>query len=252
MAGLSKQEVMLIVNQYIGTSGGYLGDFSYRTHAEFYPEYCDLDINPSDYPGTTRERFMTILESARPEIQAKIIRGVITRFPPDAENKPLSRTPELAGQLTQIVLRLRGSPSVPNPDLRLTSAAVERAIEDAQLMIDKGRPVSAVDRVHTALHGYLRAACKEEGIAYDADDGMAKLLKFLRQQHPSLRDLGPRPQNSERILQSFAQVMDALNPIRNNLSVAHPNEEFLGSDEALLVIDAARTILRYLDGKLVR
>jgi hypothetical protein len=46
MAGLTRLEIMRIVNRYIGVSGGYLGDFSYRTHADFYPEYCDLGINP--------------------------------------------------------------------------------------------------------------------------------------------------------------------------------------------------------------
>jgi hypothetical protein len=34
-AGLTNGEVIQVVNRYIGVSGGYLGDFSYRTHAEF-------------------------------------------------------------------------------------------------------------------------------------------------------------------------------------------------------------------------
>jgi hypothetical protein len=55
MAPLTNQEVMKIVNRYIGVSGGYLGDFSYRTHADFYPEYCELDIDPNQHEGTTRE-----------------------------------------------------------------------------------------------------------------------------------------------------------------------------------------------------
>jgi hypothetical protein len=51
-AGLTNGEVMQVVNRYIGVSGGYLGDFSYRTHAEFYPEYCELEIDPYEYEGT--------------------------------------------------------------------------------------------------------------------------------------------------------------------------------------------------------
>ena len=39
---LTSREVTRIVNRYIGVSGGYLGDFSYRTHADFYPEYWGL------------------------------------------------------------------------------------------------------------------------------------------------------------------------------------------------------------------
>jgi hypothetical protein len=40
-----------------------------------------------------------------------------------------------------------------------------------------------------------------------------------------------------------------LNPVRNNASVAHPNEQLLGRDEALLVINVGRTLLSYLDAK---
>jgi hypothetical protein len=71
---LTPQKVMKVVNRYIGVSGGYLGDFSYRTHAEFYPEYCDLDIDANTYSGTTRERFIEILSSRSPRDQAKILR----------------------------------------------------------------------------------------------------------------------------------------------------------------------------------
>lgn len=55
---LTDREIARIVNRYIGVSGGYLGDFSYRTHADFYREYCDMDINPYAYEGTIRERFI--------------------------------------------------------------------------------------------------------------------------------------------------------------------------------------------------
>jgi hypothetical protein len=69
--GLSNKEIIRIVNRYIGVEGGYLGDFSYRTHADFYPEYCDLDTDPYRYEGTTRERFIAILSSLPAHDQAK-------------------------------------------------------------------------------------------------------------------------------------------------------------------------------------
>jgi hypothetical protein len=43
--------------------------------------------------------------------------------------------------------------------------------------------------------------------------------------------------------------MDALQPIRNNASVAHPNEALLDAPEAMLVVNTARTLLHYLDAK---
>lgn len=78
---LSKGEILRIVNDYIGVSGGYLGDFTYSSHSDFYPIYCDLDIDIYKHQGTTRERFIEILSSATPKHQAKILKGVISRFP---------------------------------------------------------------------------------------------------------------------------------------------------------------------------
>ena len=46
--GLTRPEITRIVNRYIGVSGGYLGDFSYGSHYDFYGEYCELDLNPFD------------------------------------------------------------------------------------------------------------------------------------------------------------------------------------------------------------
>ncbi len=143
---------------------------------------------------------------------------------------------------------LEGSSLIKSPDLKTTSAIVERAISDIEILLQNNGAVSGVDRIHTALHGYLRAVCDREKIIYGKDDSMAKLFKLLRQSHPALQ-LGERSQDIERVLQSFATILDALNPIRNNASVAHPSNNLLEKDEATLVINAARTLLHYLDAK---
>jgi hypothetical protein len=130
------------------------------------------------------------------------------------------------------------------------SDVVIRAIHDAEALIQASGEISGVDRVHTALHGYLQAACASQQIPYVREDGMARLLKLLRQHHPALRNLGPRSQDIERVLQSCSAILDALDPIRNNATVAHPNPILLERDEALLIINVARTLLTYLDSKL--
>lgn len=79
---LKKSDIYRLVNDYIGVSKGYLHGFSYKTHYEFYPYYCDLEINVADYePGTTREKFIRILEEASPLVQAKILKGVFQKYP---------------------------------------------------------------------------------------------------------------------------------------------------------------------------
>jgi hypothetical protein len=79
---LTKPEVFKVV-EYIGSQrgAGYLGNFSYKSHSEFYPQYCDLNIDTDKYEGTTRDRFITILSNSDGYTQAKILEGVLTKFP---------------------------------------------------------------------------------------------------------------------------------------------------------------------------
>ena len=52
------------------------------------------------------------------------------------------------------------------------------------------------------------------------------------------------------MLRAMASVLDAMNPVRNMASVAHPNQKLLAEPEAMLVMNACRTVLQYLDAKL--
>lgn len=134
-------------------------------------------------------------------------------------------------------------------ELKISNEVIERAIADVEVLILSRGAVSGVDRIHTALHGYLRAICIRENLVYNKDDSIVKLFKLLRQQHPKLQST--RTQDIDRLLQSFAGILDSLNPIRNHASMAHPNENVLEKDEALFFINVVRTLLRYIDGKLI-
>jgi Abortive infection C-terminus len=249
---LTKSEVMLVVNRWVGGVGGYLGDFTYRTHAEFYPEYCDLEIDPYRLEGTTRERFIGILSSAAPHEQAKILRGILERCPLGGSHAPDSRTQDLKERIVKIAERLESGASVASPNPRISSAVVAQAIADAETLLTNAGAISGVDRVHTSLHGYLLAVCDAAHIEHPPDASATTLFKLLRNQHPILRNLGARTGDIERVLMSCASILDALNPLRNRGSMAHPTAALLSSAEAMLVINVARSILHYLDTKIGR
>ena len=248
-AGLSRQEITRVVNRYIGVEGGYLGDFSCRTHSDFYPEYCDLDIDPSAHQGTTRERFISILSSSEPRSQAKILRGVVARFP--VGDGPPTRTLEAREALLRLAQRLEGGALVQVAGLRITSKIVETAITDAETLVGSRGAASGIDRIHTALHGYLIAACRDASVEPPSDANTTTLFKLLRRSHSRLADLGPRADDIERILNACSTILDAANPLRNRASVAHPNAAILGDAEARLVVNVARTMLGYLDARLI-
>jgi hypothetical protein len=142
-----------------------------------------------------------------------------------------------------------GAAHVATPTLRTTSDAVERALADAEQLIHTTGASSGVDRVHTAFHGHLLALCGQFPGALPADAGVTQLLKFLRRHHPAFAASGPRAGDIERVLNSLATIVDALNPLRNQASGAHPNPSVLEEPEAMLVINAVRSLLAYLDQK---
>lgn len=247
--GLSEQEVLKIVNFYIGVSAGYLGDFSYRSHKEFYPLYCGLSINPDDYIGTTRERFIEIISSQNPSNQTKIIRGVLQRFPVDAENKPGTRTQELYADLLKMIENLESEKVIVKISLQDSYNSVIQALEDVEILLEKSNASSGIDRLFTALHGYLEFILDEASISYNADSSISYLYKTVRENHPAFQYSGTRKEDIDKITKALSTIIDVLQPIRNKASLAHPNE-LLQKPEAMLVVNSTRTVLQYLDNKI--
>jgi hypothetical protein len=102
VTGLTGLEINKLVNRYIGVSGGYLGDFSYRTHHDFYVE-LDLDIDPYNYDGTTRERFIKILSKSTSAVQARILDGILNRFPVgSSELRTQAQRDEVVGWIARL------------------------------------------------------------------------------------------------------------------------------------------------------
>jgi hypothetical protein len=217
---LTNAEIMRVANRYIGVAAGYLGDFSYQSLETFYPEYCDLEVDTHAFAGTMRVRFIKILENSAPRDQAKILRGVVERFPVGAPASPASRTAALRDQLLGIAERLERSAAVSSP--AATSETVERALKDAEVLIRSQGPSRGVDRLHTALHGYLRGACQAAEIPCAHDESLTGLFKLLRERHPALHHVGPRDQDIAKVLRALATILDALNPVRNLASARTP------------------------------
>lgn len=245
--GLSSGMIHRIVNTYIGVSGGYLNGFSYRILDEFYSVYCDLDINSWDFgDGTTRARFIAVLEKSPPDIQAKILRGLLVMIPQATADVPRKMTQP---EILQLVAQLEGLP-VAAPRLPNAREVVIRALADAEALLDKQDATSAIDRLHTALHGYLRDLCDSGGIQYEGDPTAPRLLKLLRENHPASQAQTPRAEEVFKVLTAMGTAVDALGTIRNTASVAHANDALIDKADAMLVVNFTRSMLQYLALKL--
>ena len=142
-----------------------------------------------------------------------------------------------------------GTLQVQTPTLRYTSELVERALGDAEQLIRTQGATSGVDRVHTALHGYLRELASAAGLTFDQGAGITELFKLVKAQHPDFQQAQQRQPELDKILRALANIVDALNPVRNHTSLAHANDRLLEEPEAMLVVNAVRTLLHYLNAR---
>ena len=134
--------------------------------------------------------------------------------------------------------------SPPDPVVWSAESTVSRALSDAKILLGYSESSSAIDRVHTALHGYLLELC-DGVVQVEQDAPLPRLFKLLRQSHPALAPRGPRGADVTKILQSFAGAIDALSTIRNRASLAHAND-LLDEPEATIALNAVYTVFRYI------
>ncbi|HVS90124.1 MAG TPA: abortive infection family protein [Candidatus Acidoferrum sp.] len=252
---MSAREINNLVEGYIGTNAGYLKDFSYSTHDAFYQIYCGLDINVATYRAkglTTRRAFIEILKEAKPRDQAKIIRGVFEMIPPPKEATDDAARKRLAlhRELLDVAARLEPDGQVETPEIAATSEIVLEALRDAEVLLKTRGPKSAVDRVHTALHGYLKKLCSDRGAVLPTDPSLTTVFKVIREQFPEFSASIPHDAEAKRIFGSVASALDSLNTIRNRGTLAHPNEMLLDAPEAMLYINLSRAVLGYIEAKI--
>lgn len=131
------------------------------------------------------------------------------------------------------------------------STTVMRALGDAKALIGTVDSSSAIDRAHTALHGYLVQLCTDSSIDLPNDPTVSKAFKELRKSHPALQASGNRSEEITRVLNSFAASIDAFSTLRNKASLSHVNE-LLDVPEATATVNAMNTVFRYVQDSMQR
>ena len=254
---MTPREIHMLVEDYIGTNAGYLSGFSYSVHDAFYHRYCDLDVDVAAYRAkglTTRRAFIEILKDAKPRDQARIIRGVFEMFPPPEEEAEDTARKKLAiyKKLIAAASRLEADGQVETPEIAETSEVVLEALKDAEVLLQTRGPKSAVDRAHTALHGYLKKLCSDRGAAVPSEPSLTALFKVIREQFSEFSGTIPHDAEAKRVFGSIASALDSLNTIRNRGTLAHPSELLLDGPEAMLYINLSRAVLGYIESKTKR
>ena len=136
--------------------------------------------------------------------------------------------------------------AVSKPDLENTNESVYEALEDAEVLIRERSASNGYDRMHTALHSFLRQACTNNSIDYNKTDAITALLPKINTHLKTLPDDG-RNEKVFIMLRSANSMLDNINYLRNHHSLSHPNEDLLSEGDARFAINLARSIMTYVD-----
>jgi hypothetical protein len=240
-APIGKQQVIEIYKQHFcKVSGDYYAKSSSL-------DWAESDMNTQAYNAASdAPNFIAAVYDSFAELQQL---GAVV--PHEQNINQILANHQQHFQIVSGQLNATGAAVAPPPVTESISTAVMRALGDAKALIGTVDSSSAIDRAHTALHGYLIKLCSDENILLPADSTASKAFKELRKSHPALVATGNRASEITRVLNSFAASIDAFSTLRNQASLAHTNE-LLDVPEATATVNAMYTVFRYVQDCLAR
>lgn len=222
---------------------GYVLDFSNSTLQQFVAWSVGLDIYDSNYSGrgdSKAKRLRELLRIEQNHICGKLIADLVehaksTIPPPD--DKVLENCQRIAERLragAPVLVSL--PPEAEQPTFQALANEVRRSIE-------ANKPEAGLDRLHTYLAAYLRVVCEDNGITVEKDEPinsyLGKYVKALKVAKRIESDM------TTKIMMYSIHVIEAFNKVRNEQSLAHPNE-MLNYDEALLIFQNVVAMVHFV------
>lgn len=246
MADLSAIEKRKLEKQ-LGMGSGYVLEFSNQTFADYFFDVAHIDIYDDKYAhrGQSKaNRMRAFWERADNYTVASVLGPLFENwdeFPTYGHDAPSPEVMAILGRLRDGGPIADAAALVAPPDGDDAFETVARHVREA---IERNEPEAAIDRLHTFLVKYMRRLCTRRGVEVTRDKPlhslMGEYLKALRAQHAIESDI------THRILKSTISIMEALNQVRNERSLAHDNE-LLDHDESLLVFAHVASMVRFLD-----
>jgi len=233
----------VVIERYLGMSGGYVLDFGDRTFGAFVSATVGIEINCEKYytRGTSKaNRVRSFLEQESPHLVAKLLEGFV-----EYKSQVLNIVDSDTTKVLDIANGLRSAHGidldklVPNaPGKEFDSLA-----QSAKECIERGEPEVGLDRLHTFLTKYIRNLCETHGIA----TGTKPLNSLYGEYMRWLKDNDKLESNMTlAILRACNLTLEKFNDVRNNQSLAHDNV-ILNKTEAYFIASHVIALVSFLN-----
>lgn len=228
MSNLNSHRVA-VLEEILKMRTGYVLDFSNRSFEDFFQEYLNIDINDQKYlirgeSKANRLRTFVRLESNFLVLKLlKTLREIYQLHDPRLDEiiEWLSTRQEI--YLDSFILN------------NFKSGNANECIEALSRSVRAGKPSEALDRLHTFAMNILINLYGDKNKEIPLHCLYIQLInkfKFDEEVH--------------NILKSEQPLLEQLNNIRNNKSLAHANQPFNENDEAIYIIKRVFNLFEFL------
>ena len=229
---------------------GYVLDFSNRTFGEFVFENTGVDVYADAYEtgGTSKANRLRTFWSRESDYRVgQLLAALLDRYETlNLLDQSATIDQPLLTKCRTIVDRLRGNASEQLDSIDTIAEQMDfRIVAEAMRSdIERGHPQAAMDRLHTFTVRYVRSLTKKHDVEPDRSKSLTstfgEYVKVLRQGGQIASPV------TERILKTSISVLEALNTVRNEQSLAHDNP-LLNYDEANYVFRSIANLVEFLD-----
>jgi hypothetical protein len=251
MAKLNFQEKR-ILEYLLGMRTGYVLDLSNQNFAQLIQDATGIDLYTKAYEiyGPSKaNRLRTLWTKEDSHTVAKALDALLQweeRYPETYRSPPVNDKDR--ADCLAIIKRLRTSNEVdtlPILNVGNTHATFTRVRDEVKRYIDEGRFESGIDRLHTFVTQYLRLLIQKRSGTIPAENVPLHSLMGL---YTKLQQSAGSPtEMTLRILRSSISTLEAFNPIRNDQSLAHPNETVIGQNEARLIFAHVIALVGFIE-----
>ncbi|WP_413154541.1 abortive infection family protein [Bartonella sp. cb54] len=225
---------------------GYVLGFVDRTYSEFFRDY-GIEIDTEEYQtnGFSKANRMRTFWTKKPNnIVGRVINDMIPLAIEYREEQKLFSeiNPLLISNCQDIATRLLSPSSlVIELDALDTSDSWEdckKLLQQMRDSIDKDKPETIIDRLHTSFYNFIKEKCKRHGIKVINNSKENKPLHSLYGEYVKALEQGNHldSEMSKRILKVNNSLMEPFNEVRNKKSFAHANP-LLNHEESLLIFN---------------
>ena len=251
MAKLNFQEKQILEHVF-GMRSGYVLDLSNNDFGQLILDAAGIDVYSKDYEarGTSKANRLRLLwerESAR--TVAKTLDVLLKRekrYPETYREPPVNERDRLECQaVLNRLSHLTEVDRLPELNVGNSHATFTQVREEVQRYIGEGRFNSGIDRLHTFVTQYLRLLVEKRTAATPSES--VPLHSLMGSYIKSLQASDAPTEMSLRILKTAISTLEALNPIRNDQSLAHPNDRVIGQNEARLIFAYIIALIGYVE-----